>query len=101
MTWLLGVGAAVLGFMVGWFMGVMSSAGPAPVRTAVYARPWTALPSGIMCGYGGGLSGYVTVVEGRSFWWINRNDKTLVAGYAESLDAAKKQADIEARWLVA
>ena len=63
-------------------------------------RGWVQLRSGEWRAYGNGVDGFVSTHTQRPYWWIRRNETTVIEGYASTLDAAKLEVDGEAQWLV-
>ncbi len=63
-------------------------------------RGWRKLRSGEWRVYGNGVEGFVAVHAKPPYWWIRRNETTVIEGYAPTIDAAKLEVDGEATWLV-
>lgn len=87
----------------GFFTGIIN--GVFGERWRVARRPpkieqgdWHELPSGWSSDVRG-LSVYAMTQGPAAYWWVSRNGKTIIEGPAGSLEAAKLEAEREAREL--
>ena len=57
---------------------------------------WQQLPSGWSRDFGS-LTIYAMTMDQEAYWWVARNGRTIIEGPAGTLEAAKQEAEREAR----
>jgi hypothetical protein len=96
-------GLQAMGVMlcVVWIAGVMMGRVWGSIQRVPDKTPtlrWQQLPSGWSRDFGS-LTIYAMTMEQEAYWWVSRNGKTIIEGPAGTLDAAKLEAEREAREL--
>lgn len=83
-------------FLSGWLAGRSWERNHRP--TAPIDSIWTVLPSGWSRNVGS-LSIYAMAQNGKAYWWVSRNGRTIIEGPSKNIDVAKVEAEREAREL--
>lgn len=60
-----------------------------PTEKKADGLPWDELASGSTITLGGGYIGYVANIDGKPWWWVARNGRSIVEGPATDISGAR------------